>query len=206
VRGGLDQVDKIFGAVPTPDRSKLAGCNNPTFQNGKNTLLATAPYPTRCDKLGSPLYGCTTAVSGQQHDGSSSSSSGGSNSGHSGSNSGTGSTSGSGSGTGSGTGTGSGAGAGSGSSNGSSGSGGVARIDPVTGRPISATVGDAGGSSGSGNSNGAVYIPPQAVPVSSAHNQRVLWSGLSAAAILAAVLVPPFLGLWLRRRQKVPTP
>ena len=31
----------------------LAGCNNPTFQNGKNTLLATAPYPTKCDKLGS---------------------------------------------------------------------------------------------------------------------------------------------------------
>ena len=38
VKGGLDQVDKIYGAVPTPDRNSLAGCNNPTFQNGKNTL------------------------------------------------------------------------------------------------------------------------------------------------------------------------
>ncbi len=91
VRGGLDQVDKIFGAVPTPDRSKLGGCNNPTFQNGKNTLLATAPYPTKCDKLGSPLYGCGTSVSGQQGDGTSTSTGGG------------GSGNGSGSGTGSGT-------------------------------------------------------------------------------------------------------
>ncbi len=49
--------------------------------------------------------------------------------------------------------------------------------------------------------NGGDYVPPQAVQVSGRANERVLWSGLSAAGILAAVLIPPFLGLWLRRRQ-----
>jgi len=55
VQGGLLQSSKIPGAIPGPNRTTLAGCNNPTFTHGKLTLLLNAPQPSPCDKVGEPL-------------------------------------------------------------------------------------------------------------------------------------------------------
>lgn len=55
VTGGLLQSSKIPGAIPGPNLHTLAGCNNPTFTNGKLTLLLHAPMPSPCDKVGEPL-------------------------------------------------------------------------------------------------------------------------------------------------------
>ncbi|HEY2552847.1 MAG TPA: substrate-binding domain-containing protein [Streptosporangiaceae bacterium] len=53
VTGGLLQVSKIPGHIPEPSLSH--GCDNPTFTNGKLTLLEDAPQPSPCDKIGEPL-------------------------------------------------------------------------------------------------------------------------------------------------------
>ena len=55
VEGGLIQDGKIPGHVAIPTISALEKCNNPTMQNGRNILLATAPFPSPCQKLGAPL-------------------------------------------------------------------------------------------------------------------------------------------------------
>src|SRR6266567_1423685 len=55
VQGGLVQDAKIPGHVSIPAISALEKCQNPTMQNGKNILLATAPFPSPCQKLGAPL-------------------------------------------------------------------------------------------------------------------------------------------------------
>jgi ABC-type phosphate transport system substrate-binding protein len=55
VRGGLQQLNQLPGHVATTPESSLAGCNNPTFINGQDVLLNTAPQPSPCDKLGAPL-------------------------------------------------------------------------------------------------------------------------------------------------------
>src|SRR5262249_31942821 len=55
VKGGLLQSSNIPAAIPGPNRTTLAGCNNPTFPNGKLTLLLNAPQPSPCDKVGEPL-------------------------------------------------------------------------------------------------------------------------------------------------------
>jgi phosphate transport system substrate-binding protein len=55
VRGGLIQNAKIPGHVHVPSVNQLTNCNNPTMQNGHNILLATAKYPSLCQKLGAPL-------------------------------------------------------------------------------------------------------------------------------------------------------
>ena len=62
VVGGLLQSSKIPGAIPTP--SLASGCDNPTLKNGKLVVLADAPYPSKCDKLGAPLDCTTGAASG----------------------------------------------------------------------------------------------------------------------------------------------
>ncbi|HYZ56490.1 MAG TPA: substrate-binding domain-containing protein [Streptosporangiaceae bacterium] len=59
VQGGLHQVSLIPGHVQGPDPTTLAGCNNPTFTNGQLTLLKNAPYPGKCQKVGTPLN-CST--------------------------------------------------------------------------------------------------------------------------------------------------
>jgi ABC-type phosphate transport system substrate-binding protein len=61
VTGGLLQSSKIPGAIPPPSLS--SGCDNPTLKNGKLIVLQRAPYPTKCDKLGSPLNCSTSAPS-----------------------------------------------------------------------------------------------------------------------------------------------
>jgi ABC-type phosphate transport system substrate-binding protein len=55
VEGGLVQDAKIPGHVSIPTISALEKCQNPTMQNGRNILLATAPFPSPCQKLGAPL-------------------------------------------------------------------------------------------------------------------------------------------------------
>ena len=55
VQGGLLQSSKIPGAIPGPNLTTLAGCDNPTFTNGMLTLLQDAPQPSPCDKVGEPL-------------------------------------------------------------------------------------------------------------------------------------------------------
>jgi ABC-type phosphate transport system substrate-binding protein len=59
VEGGLLQSSKIPGSVPTP--SLASGCDNPTLKNGKLIVLQDAPYPSKCQKVGSPLD-CTAAT------------------------------------------------------------------------------------------------------------------------------------------------
>ena len=58
VKGGLDQVDKIFGAVPTPDRSKLGGCDNPTSRTARTRC--SPPRRTRRNATSSAAR-CTAA-------------------------------------------------------------------------------------------------------------------------------------------------
>jgi ABC-type phosphate transport system substrate-binding protein len=55
VKGGLEQSDNIPGHVAGPNLTTLAGCANPTFTNGQLTVLKNAPYPSACQKVGSPL-------------------------------------------------------------------------------------------------------------------------------------------------------
>jgi len=55
VQGGLHQVNLIPGHVTGPDPTTLAGCDNPTFTNGVLTVLKDAPYPNKCQKVGTPL-------------------------------------------------------------------------------------------------------------------------------------------------------
>ena len=59
VEGGLLQSSEIPGHVPTPSLAK--GCDNPTLQNGKLIVLADAPYPNKCLKVGEPLDCSATA-------------------------------------------------------------------------------------------------------------------------------------------------
>jgi ABC-type phosphate transport system substrate-binding protein len=53
VTGGLEQSGKIPGAIPSPNLG--TSCDNPTLQNGKLIVLQDAPYPNKCQKVGSPL-------------------------------------------------------------------------------------------------------------------------------------------------------
>ncbi len=55
VRGGFLQDAHIPGHGFIPSLKTLPKCHNPTFVNGQNILLKTAPYPSPCDKLGAPL-------------------------------------------------------------------------------------------------------------------------------------------------------
>jgi len=55
VQGGLIQNAKIPGNVSLRF-SQLRNCHNPTMQNGHNILLATAPFPSPCQKQGAPLH------------------------------------------------------------------------------------------------------------------------------------------------------
>jgi ABC-type phosphate transport system substrate-binding protein len=61
VQGAFLQVDKIPGTIGAPNINSYGACNNPTFtKGGQNILLKDAPYPTKCQKVGSPLN-CTVS-------------------------------------------------------------------------------------------------------------------------------------------------
>ena len=55
VKGGLEQNAHIPGHGSIADINKYSSCPNPTFTNGKLTILLKAPYPSPCQKLGAPL-------------------------------------------------------------------------------------------------------------------------------------------------------
>lgn len=57
VNGGVQQIDHMPGHITMPD-TQLTGCNNPTYSNGKNTLIQDAPMPSPCDAATAPLN-CT---------------------------------------------------------------------------------------------------------------------------------------------------
>jgi ABC-type phosphate transport system substrate-binding protein len=162
VKGGLLQNSRIPGAVAVPNQTTLAGCNNPTFTNGKLTLLLDAPQPSPCQKAGEPLN-CTVvdgkAVAGGGPSNPTSSPSPGTSTG-------TGST-----GTGS-TGTG------------------------ATGTGSTGT-----GATGTGSA-GPVAVTGQVVNVSNNSPNKLALSVFTAFAIVLAIIVPPTLGAWLRRRRR----
>jgi ABC-type phosphate transport system substrate-binding protein len=56
VKGAFLQVNKIPGTVGAPGIGNYASCHNPTFNaQGQDVLLNTAPFPNKCQKVGSPL-------------------------------------------------------------------------------------------------------------------------------------------------------
>ncbi|WP_432971149.1 phosphate ABC transporter substrate-binding protein PstS [Dactylosporangium sp. CA-233914] len=55
VVGGFNQMGHVPGSVPVPDTSQLIGCNNPTYSDGVNHLIAGAPQPSPCDFHTAPL-------------------------------------------------------------------------------------------------------------------------------------------------------
>ena len=54
-QGRVPAGKQIPGHVTPPNIKNYASCGNPTFTNGKNVLLANAPFPNKCQKLGAPL-------------------------------------------------------------------------------------------------------------------------------------------------------
>jgi ABC-type phosphate transport system substrate-binding protein len=170
VRAGLDQVDQIPGALPTPSRAALGGCDNPTFVHGKNTLLAHAPMPPLCDRKGSPLNGCgasnpariitgrtpSAAVPGQSNVSEA------------------------------------GRQPGSTAPQSSPSQPGAAAplLDPANGGPISAA------------DSGVPAAVAQPVELASQHQNNVLFSALTAAELILAATLPPFVGLAWRRRRR----
>ncbi|WP_405020759.1 substrate-binding domain-containing protein [Kitasatospora sp. NBC_00070] len=178
VRGGMLQVGHIPGNASPVNADTLANCANPTFNSaGELTVLANAPQPSPCDKLGTPLD--CVVKDGQPV---SSGSAGGSNSG----------------GTKGGS-TGSGTTGGTGGTGGAAAAGGTAAdpnaappaIDPQTGEVVGA--GGAGG--GGGNLQASV------VEVGNRKDEWLL-STLTAIELLALVAVPPLLGGWLAARRR----
>lgn len=55
VVGGFTQYNYIPGHLPPPQGNNYDNCNNPAYHNGVDTILASAPYPNKCQKVGSPL-------------------------------------------------------------------------------------------------------------------------------------------------------
>ena len=55
VTGAITQMNHIPGHGPVQDPTTLAGCNNPTYSNGKNLLIKNAPMPSPCDYVTAPL-------------------------------------------------------------------------------------------------------------------------------------------------------
>ena len=197
VQAGLDQVRRIPGVEAKS--IDIRKCNNPTFSsNGTNTLATRAAQPPACDKLGATqcntgtggAKGTTTAT--QTGAGGSGSSGSGSGSG-SGSATGTkggstaGSTAGGGGGSGGTTGTLSG---GSGTASGTSGNT-VAALN--NGSPVQCDA-------DSGVCQNVAALPVSVDPSDAWTPTRTLMV-CAVAALLALVLVPPFIGVLVSRRR-----
>jgi ABC-type phosphate transport system substrate-binding protein len=145
VQGGLLQSSKIPGAIPGPNITTLAGCDNPTFTNGKLTLLLDAPQPSPCDKKGEPLN-CVVV-------------------------------------------------------NGKATTPGQGGTSPTPGVSDSASPGPAS-STGPTTGTGQIAVTPQVVNVAANSPSKLMLSVLTAAAIVLAVVAPPALSGWLRRRRR----
>jgi ABC-type phosphate transport system substrate-binding protein len=148
VKGGLLQSSNIPGAIAGPNLTTLAGCNNPTFTNGKLTLLLNAPQPSPCDKVGEPLN--CVVVNGKATT----------------------------------------PGAGSGSqSPGASGS-------PSPGTDVLPS------SAPSSQASGPIAVNGQVVNVSATSPNKLMLAVLTALAIVLAIVAPPALSGYLRRRKR----
>jgi ABC-type phosphate transport system substrate-binding protein len=145
VKGGLLQSSKIPGAIPGPNLTTLAGCYNPTFTNGKLTLLLDAPQPSPCDKKGEPLN--CVVVNGKATK------------------------------------------PGQGSTSPSPGA-----SDSVSPGPVAST--------GPATNTGPIAVTPQVVNVAASSPSKLMLSVLTAVAIVLAVVAPPALSGWLRRRRR----
>jgi ABC-type phosphate transport system substrate-binding protein len=55
VVGGFTQYNYIPGHLPPPQGNNYNSCDNPAYHDGVDTILADAPYPNKCQKVGSPL-------------------------------------------------------------------------------------------------------------------------------------------------------
>jgi ABC-type phosphate transport system substrate-binding protein len=55
VVGGFTQYNYIPGHLPSPVGNNYNSCDNPAYHDGVDTILADAPYPNKCQKVGSPL-------------------------------------------------------------------------------------------------------------------------------------------------------
>lgn len=55
VQGGFTQYNYIPGHLPPPQGNNYNNCDNPAYHDGVDTILADAPYPNKCQKVGSPL-------------------------------------------------------------------------------------------------------------------------------------------------------
>jgi hypothetical protein len=186
VQAGFQQVQRIPGNVGVP---ALSNCANPTI--GNNNLVAKAPMPSPCDKVGTPLT-CTTGAGGG---GSGGGGNGGSNSptGHSGTGTGTagGTTGGSATGGGSST-TSTGGGTGTtGTGTSTSGTGGTTTTDPLTGQAVSGTGG-----------NGTALLANSVDVASKRSTGAPAFYGLSALELLGVVLVPPIAYAFVQRRRR----
>jgi ABC-type phosphate transport system substrate-binding protein len=182
VRGGLMQIDRIPGHVATTPLTSLANCNNPTFVNGQDVLLNTAPQPSPCAKQGEPLDcqvvdgkavapgGTVTTASGKQGTGKQSAGQQGTGQQSTGKQgTGTSVSSSTGPGTGSNTGTSTGTGT-------TQNAGVTATTGPIVGVPVTLASADPA-------------------------NEAVLGT-ITAVSIIVAVAAPPVLAAWLRRRKR----
>jgi ABC-type phosphate transport system substrate-binding protein len=145
VKGGLLQSSKIPGAIPGPNLTTLAGCDNPTFTNGKLTLLLDAPQPSPCDKKGEPLN-CIVV-------------------------------------------------------NGKATKPGQGGTSPSPGASDSSSPGPVA-STGPTTNTGPIAVTPQVVNVAASSPSKLMLSVLTAVAIVLAVVAPPALSGWLRRRRR----
>jgi ABC-type phosphate transport system substrate-binding protein len=78
VEGALRQNGNVPGHVAIANVKSYTSCPNPTFSNGVLTVLKDAPYPNKCQKLGSPLDCAGGGTPGSSTSGSSGSGSSGS--------------------------------------------------------------------------------------------------------------------------------
>lgn len=194
VQAGLDQVRRIPGAVAKD--IDIGKCNNPTFSaDGSNTLANKAPQPPACDKQGAaqctigtggakttetPTQTTGGASGGAGTSGGGSAGSGGSGSGSGGSSSGSGSS-------------GSGGEALSGGSGGGSGGSGVAANTVGNGSPVQCDA-----DSGVCQNVAALPVSVDALDGWSPRQTLML---VAVAALLALVLLPPFIGVLISRRR-----
>jgi ABC-type phosphate transport system substrate-binding protein len=63
VQGGFTQYNYIPGHLPPPQGNNYNNCDNPAYHDGADTILADAPYPNKCQKVGSPLN-CSPSAPG----------------------------------------------------------------------------------------------------------------------------------------------
>ncbi|WIB25771.1 phosphate ABC transporter substrate-binding protein PstS [Curtobacterium sp. MCSS17_015] len=194
VQAGLDQVRRIPGAVAK--NIDIRKCNNPTFSaDGTNTLAAKAPQPPACDKLGAAQ--CTVGTGGakatetptQTRPGSSEDGGAAAASGSADSGKGTTATSGGSSADQGASGPGGEALSGAGGSGGS----GVAANTVGNGSPVQCDA-------DSGVCQNVAALPVSVDPLNGWSPRQTLML-VAVAALLALVLLPPFIGVLVSRRR-----